>query len=61
MKYNSPEFEFKADIQYHQFGWVRLENRFFLINNNNDKKFKKNSIVNELDVYEHISQLKFSQ
>ena len=25
------EFEHKVDIQNHEFGWVRLQNRFFLI------------------------------
>ena len=36
------EFECKVDFQNHLFGWIRFENSFFLILNNDDKKCKKN-------------------
>ena len=38
------EFERKVDVQTHPIGWLRFENRFFFILNNDDKKCKKNSI-----------------
>ena len=40
------EFEWKVDVQNHEFGWVRFQNRFFLLLNNDDEKYSKNSIVN---------------
>ena len=38
-------FERKVDFQNHQFGWVRFE-IFFRLLNNDDKKCNKNSTVN---------------
>ena len=41
------EFECKVDVQNHEFGWIRLQNRFFFkLLNNDDKKCKQNSTVN---------------
>ena len=43
--------------------WVQLrfENSFFILLNNDDKKYKKNNTVNKFDVQEHISQFKYLQ
>ena len=40
------EFERKVDVQNHEFGWVRFQNRFLKLLNNDDKKCKQNSTVN---------------
>jgi len=49
--------ERKVDVQNHPFGWPRFKKSL----NNDDKKCKKKSTVNVLDVKEPISQSKFSQ
>ena len=37
------EFERKVDVQNHEFGWVRFQNRFFKLLNHDDQKYSKNS------------------
>ena len=39
------EFENKVDVQNHEFGLVRFQNRFVKLLNNDDEKCSKNSIV----------------
>ena len=45
------ELQRKADVQNHELGWVRVRIVFFykLLNNDNEKKYSKNSIINLLD------------
>ena len=45
-------------FQNHEFGWVRFQNRFFRLLNNDDENKLKNHTVNQFDGLEHISQKK---
>ena len=38
----NPQFELKADLQNHRFGWLRFESQIFKMLNNDDKKCIKN-------------------
>ena len=42
----STEFDHKVDVQNHEFGWVRFQNRFLKLLNNDNEKYSKNSKVN---------------
>ena len=37
----NPEFERKVDVQNRTFGWIRFQNFFFKLLNNEDKKCKQ--------------------
>ena len=44
--YHVTEFECIVDVQKHEFGQVRFQNRFFKLSNNDDEKLNKNYTLN---------------